>query len=46
MKNQFTSGTFTNKKTAINKIFIEVKDELSEYSDASIRKAIRDFINF
>jgi hypothetical protein len=41
----YLSGNFSNKKRALNKIFLDVKDELSEYSDASIRKAIRDFIN-
>jgi hypothetical protein len=41
----YISGTFSNKKLAINKIFLEVKDELKEYSESSIRKAIRDFIN-
>ena len=33
-----------SKKYLKNKLFLEIKDDLKEYSDASIKRAIKDFI--
>jgi hypothetical protein len=41
----YIKGPFSNKKWAINKIFLVISDELVGYQKSSIRKAIRDFIN-
>lgn len=41
----YIKGSFSNKKWAINKIFLVISGELAGYQKSSIRKAIRDFIN-
>ena len=41
----YISGIFGNKKRAVNKIFWEISDELEEFQEGSIRKAIKEFIN-
>lgn len=40
----YLSGKLLNKKRAVNKIFLEVNDDL-KYKESSIRKGIKDFIN-
>ena len=39
------SKPFLRKSYAINKIYFDVKDKLKEYSESSVRRAIREFIN-
>jgi hypothetical protein len=45
----YISGGFSSKKYLVGKIYLEVVDELSEwgrdYSESSIRKAIKNFLN-
>ena len=40
----YLTGSLLNKKRSVNKIFLEVKDDL-DFSESSIRKAIKDFID-
>lgn len=41
----YISGSFSGKKRAANKIYLEVMDDLKEYKESSIRKAIKNFLN-
>jgi len=41
----YISGPLSSKKRAVDKIYFEISDELSNYSEASIRRAIKDFLN-
>lgn len=41
----YISSSFTAKKRIVNKIYLEVMDDLKEYKESSIRKAIKNFLN-
>lgn len=41
----YISSGFTAKKRIVNKIYLEVVDDLKEYKESSIRKAIKNFLN-
>jgi hypothetical protein len=42
----YLSGVLSSKSRAVNKLFLEVSDHFPNYSDASIRRAIKDFFDF
>lgn len=41
----YISGPLKSKSRAVDKIYLDVVDELNNYSEASIRKAIKDFLS-
>jgi hypothetical protein len=44
-KINYIDGTFSSKKVAVNRMYLEVIDSLSGYKESSIRKAIKNFLS-